>query len=81
MIGPRPAHLRGCERCGQVENEKYLHGGLCLDCQWSDELTTEPAMTTAAPWGECAGCGRSWPTELCPRCDDTPAFMAEDYRP
>lgn len=73
--------MRNCERCGAPEHDRYMHGGLCLGCQHAPELETEPATTTAAPWGECVGCGRAWPTELCAKCDDTPAFMAEDYRP
>jgi hypothetical protein len=66
--GP-PPNIWYCERCGLAETAHHIQGGLCLDCQFDDELTEEPALCPPPELRECANCGRESLPPLCRVCD------------
>lgn len=60
-----------CDGCGQLEEPRWLSGGLCPDCRYADP----PAATTsvAGPCPDvrqCVACGADCVhSELCARCN------------
>lgn len=64
-----------CRLCGTLEEPRWLHGGVCPQCEYADDepAAAEPAVPAAlGAHRVCTLCGAQHDTtnELCPRCSN-----------
>ena len=71
-----------CDRCGQLEEPRWLHGGLCSDCAfgWEDQPATCGADGPVPDVTNCVACGRMHVRtgELCGLCNRDVAAEMDD---